>query len=86
MKTKWWVESSFETGCRMGVKGLFYVALILVLAVLGTWNTSPFLEWLDAREFSLFVRSAISIVVMGIVPAAIIIAAGIFDAAWATRK
>lgn len=65
---------------------MFYVALILVLAVLGTWNTSPFLEWLDNQGFSIFVRSAISIVVMGLIPALIIMAAGVFDAAWSTRS
>ncbi|GEM_PF-2895898 len=65
---------------------MFYVALILVLAVLGTWNTGPFLEWLDDQGFSVFVRSAISMVVMGLIPALIIMAAGVFDAAWSTRN
>lgn len=65
---------------------VFYVALILVLAVLGTWNSGTFLDWLDSRGFSLVVRSAISIAVMGLLPSLIIIVAGVFDAMWATRK
>lgn len=65
---------------------MFYVALILVLAVLGTWNSGAFLEWLDERGFSLIARSAISIVVLGLIPSLVIVFAGVFDAIWATRK
>lgn len=65
---------------------MFYVALILVLAVLGTWNSGTFLEWLDGRGFSLAIRSLISIVVLGLIPAMIVVAGGVFDAMWSTRK
>jgi len=65
---------------------LFYVTLILVLAVLGTWNSGAFLEWLDARNFSLLVRSVIAILVMGGIPASVIIVGGLFDAIWANRR
>lgn len=65
---------------------VFYVALILVLAVLGTWNSGTFLEWLDAQGFNLVVRSVISIAVLGLIPSLVIIAAGVFDAVWSTRK
>ena len=65
---------------------MFYVALILVLAVLGTWNSGVFLEWLDTQGYSLMVRSVVSIAVLGLIPAMIVIAAGVFDAMWSTRK
>jgi len=65
---------------------LFYVALILVLAVLGTWNSSAFLEWLDAQGFNIVIRSAIAIGVMGGIPALVIIFGGLLDAIWANRK
>lgn len=65
---------------------MFYIALILVLAVLGTWNSGSFLDWLDARGFNTVIRSAIAILVMGGIPALVILIGGVFDAYWASRK
>lgn len=65
---------------------MFYVAFILVLAVLGTWNSGAFLEWMDEQGFSLIIRSAVSIIVLGLVPSLVIVVGGVFDAMWSTRK
>lgn len=63
---------------------MFYVVFVLVLAVLGTWNSGVFLEKLDG--LSMVLKSVISLAVLGLVPALIIIAGGMFDAFISSRR
>lgn len=63
---------------------MFYIILVLVLAFLGTWNPGPFLASLD--HLGVVSKSVLSLLVIGAVPAAIIVAGGMFDAVVSSRR
>jgi len=59
---------------------VFYVVLFGVFAFLALWNADPFMYWMEeTMKWSGPLRSSIAILLLGVVPASVIIAGGVLS-------
>lgn len=59
---------------------MFYVILFGIFGFLAAWNADPFLAWMEeTMQWPGYLRSSIAIFLLGVVPAALIIAGGILS-------